>query len=132
MAPRKTANKPTTMPGNVAGIPMPEMLPVEMTSEFNELVNHMAARAGVVDTEDVPLLENLLMHRYACRMAFEDIRINGPLVDGKSNPAVAMLAIQSGAAVKVAAALALGPAARAKLKSPPTNNAANNPWTTGG
>ena len=111
-------------------IQMPTTLPQEMRSEFDELITHLHQRNGVVRTEDLPLVEALLFHRYAVRIAFEDLRINGLVIEGKVNPAAAAMAIQTGAVTKMVAALALGPAHRAKLKAPSTpSTQTTNPWS---
>jgi P27 family predicted phage terminase small subunit len=125
---RKTPRKPATISGNHAGIAVPPTLPAAMAEEFHELVDHMSERAGVVRTEDVPLIEQLLFHRHVVREAFSDILTNGIVIDGKANPACAMIGLQAGAVTKLAGLLSLGPSARAKLKAPPVSVAAAGPW----
>lgn len=114
-----------------AAIQMPITLPEEMRGEFQDLIGHLEQRHGVVRHEDLPLIESLLFHRHAVRMAYEDLRMNGLVIEGKSNPAAAAMAIQTGAVTKMTAALALGPAQRARLKIPATGtptNQSDNPW----
>jgi phage terminase small subunit len=104
-----------------------------MLDEYNELVDHLAERAGgVVRAEDLSLIEQLLFHRHVVREAFADIRANGILIDGKGNPAASMIGLQAGAVTKIAGLLAIGPSARAKLKAPPAGSkAAPSPWEEG-
>lgn len=131
MATRKTTRQSARTTSNRAGIPMPSSIPPSMQGEFDELIDHLAARhGGIVPVEDLHLVENILFHRYSLRQMFEDVRVNGPVIDGKHNPAASGMPTHSGAVVKLSSALALGPSHRARLKTPPAQDqkATPSPW----
>ena len=135
MATARTPRRPASIKGNRAGIAMPSSLPASMQGEFDELIDHLASRRdGLVPIEDLALVENLLFHRATLRQMFEDVRANGPVVDGKHNPSASGMPTHSGSVVKLAAALSLGPAARARMKAPAVAEkkpAESSPWGDG-
>ena len=113
---------------------MPSSLPVEMTTEFNALIDHLASRpGGMVKDEDLSSVEALMFHRYVLRECFELIKENGPVIDGKHNPASILLPPHTGAIAKLCSVLNLGPAARARLKTPAATSAKAKPtpWDAG-
>ena len=92
---------------------MPVSVPDEMHDEFHALIAHLKQRDGIVAVEDIPLVEQLLHHRFAMREATKHIVEHGVMSeDGERNPAAAILASHSAAALKLADALNMGPKAR--------------------
>ena len=123
-----TRKKPAEPKANVLGIAMPDTLPPSMRPEFDSLINHMAGRpGGVVVDEDLASIEALMFHRYVMREAFASILENGTIIDGKHNPSVTAMPSHASSIVKIAALLNLGPAARARLKTPPATSAKAKP-----
>ena len=107
---------------------MPSTLPEEMRPEFNELVAHIRARDGFVKEEDLGLIETLMIHRFIIREAFDNVKEHGAIIDGKSNPAAAMITLQSNCVGRVAGLLNIGPLARSRLKSPAPIGKGASPW----
>jgi phage terminase small subunit len=76
---------------------------------------------------DMPLLEQYCQACLLARAAFEEITANGPVIDGKPSPWVAILAAAHKSSAALAARLRLAPQARATARTTGRNQNARAP-----